>query len=268
MTAFCLAPCPQTSDFTGHHPRTLLGSVAGRILAPNTRRVRCREVPVEAGDSSPTVLQRVALGEPGAAQECLDRFGGLVWSLARRLASNDSEAEDAVQEIFVDVWRSSQRYDPSIASETAFVAMIARRRLIDQRRKASRRKETAIGEHDPAGTVAGDQTQVSEEASKAAAALELLSEDQQKVLRLSIFHGLSHEKIARSTGLPLGTVKTHARRGLIRVRQLLSDTDAVVNRETKPVQNGQTDGLRQSVSEDGELNPKGTTAIDTRGVES
>jgi RNA polymerase sigma factor (sigma-70 family) len=268
MTVCCIAPSLKPSDSTGGQPWTLLGSVAGRILAPSTVRARCREVPVEAGDSSPTILQRVALGEPGAAQECLDRFGGLVWSLARRLASNDSEAEDAVQEIFVDVWRSSQRYDPSIASETAFVAMIARRRLIDQRRKASRRKESPIGEHDPAGTRASDRTQVSEEASKAAAALELLSEDQQKVLRLSIFHGLSHEKIARSTGLPLGTVKTHARRGLIRVRQLLSDADPAVSREAKPLHNGQTDGLQQNISEDGELNPKGTTTFDSRGVES
>lgn len=173
---------------------------------------------------APGILPSVAAGEPGSVQACLDRFGGLVWSLARRLAHGDAEAEDAVQEIFLDIWKSAPRYDASVASETAFVAMIARRRLIDRRRRLSRRPEgqallestTAAPEPDVV-----DPVELSDDAARAAEALKKLSEEQQRVLKLSIYHGLSHEKIARATGLPLGTVKTHARRGLMKIRELL-----------------------------------------------
>lgn len=170
------------------------------------------------------VLQRIASGEPGAVQECIDRYAGLVWSLARRMASNNADAEDAVQEILTEVWRNAYRYDESIASETAFIAMIARRRLIDRRRRTDRQKDrSALPEDPPAATDASaGRAELGEEARLAARALEELSSEQQRVLRLSIYQGLSHEKIAVATGLPLGTVKTHARRGLIRVRELLA----------------------------------------------
>lgn len=170
------------------------------------------------------VLARVAAGEPGAADALLERFGGLVWSLARRLAANDSEAEDVVQEIFIDLWRSAGRYDPSIASETAFVATIARRRLIDRRRRETRRLDKSPLVADAAERAGADRVAVCEEAAVAARALEQLSAEQQRVLRLSILHGLTHERIAETTGLPLGTVKTHARRGLIKVRDMLASS--------------------------------------------
>ncbi len=146
-----------------------------------------------------------------------------MWSLARRFSSTQADAEDAVQEIFLDLWKSAARFDPEVAGEATFVSMIARRRLIDRNRKVKREpKSEAIVEGDartaeqPVGGA-----ELSEEAQKAANALNELSQDQQRVLRLSIYHGLSHEKIAAATGMPLGTVKTHARRGLIRVRELL-----------------------------------------------
>ena len=170
-----------------------------------------------------SILQRVASAEPGAINECMDRFGGLVWSVARRYCSNAGEAEDAVQEIFIDIWKSAGRYDAAIASETTFVAMIARRRLIDRNRKKARRPDTStLSEGTPIPMeMEGERTEVSEEAAMAARAMTQLRPEQQRVLQLSIFHGASHEQIARSTGLPLGTVKTHARRGLIRIRELL-----------------------------------------------
>lgn len=170
-----------------------------------------------------SLLQRVAAGDRAAVRECIDRFGGLVWSLARRGGFSEAESEDAVQEIFVELWRHAGRYDPGVASEAAFVAMVARRRLIDRRRRLSRRPDQHPMPESPEGTVeagyAGAQT--SEEAGRAARAMEQLAPDQQRVLRLSIVHGLSHEKIATALGMPLGTVKTHARRGLTRVREML-----------------------------------------------
>ncbi len=170
-----------------------------------------------------SLLQRVGGGDASAVRECLARFGGLVWSLARRFTSNNAEAEDAVQEIFVEVWRHAARYDPAIASESAFVAMIARRRLIDRRRKADRRAESQALPESGVGADDGllERPATSEEAGRALEALKTLSPEQQRVLRLSIMHGLSHDRIATATGLPMGTVKTHARRGLIRLREIL-----------------------------------------------
>ncbi|MBL8761352.1 MAG: sigma-70 family RNA polymerase sigma factor [Phycisphaerae bacterium] len=169
------------------------------------------------------LLQRVARGDEAAVRACLDRFGGLVWSLARRMTPTHAEAEDAVQEILVEVWKSAHRYDPGVASESAFVAMIARRRLIDRRRRAGRRLDkNGLPETEPA---ASEPTEVTaderEAAGTAMLAMSRLSDEQQRVLRLSLVRGMSHERIAGATGLPLGTVKTHARRGLIRLRELL-----------------------------------------------
>jgi RNA polymerase sigma factor (sigma-70 family) len=172
-----------------------------------------------------TVLQRVAAGDPAAVQDALDRYGGLVWSLARRFCYNQTEAEDAVQEIFIDLWKSAGRFDESIASEPTFVAMIARRRLIDRRRRISRRLDIGgareVFESDGSTDDETGRIEIGEEATRAAAALGELKEDQQRVLRLSIYQGLSHERIAEATGLPLGTVKTHVRRGLMRLREIL-----------------------------------------------
>ena len=170
------------------------------------------------------LLQRVALGDQEAVRACLDRFGGLVWSLARRMTPTHAEAEDAVQEIFVEVWKNAYRYDASVASETAFIAMIARRRLIDRRRRAGRQLDkNGLPESEPPAAPSVEITADEREAAGAAmSAMSRLSDEQQRVLRLSLVQGLSHERIAGATGLPLGTVKTHARRGLIRLRELLN----------------------------------------------
>src|SRR5436190_14026687 len=92
---------------------------------------------MQSSNEEAPLLGRVAAGDEAAVRECLARYGGLVWSIARRFEPSD--AEDAVQEIFLDLWKSAARFDRAVASETAFVAMIARRRLIDRRRTRGRR---------------------------------------------------------------------------------------------------------------------------------
>lgn len=166
-------------------------------------------------------LERVAAGEEAAVAECLDRFGALVWSLARRMVPNREEAEDAVQEIFVDVWKSAARFDPARGSETSFVATIARRRLIDRARRAGRRPEISeLPEAVPDQAQPAEQAiEVCDEAELAKRELETLRPEQQQVLRLAIWDGLSHSQIADRLALPLGTVKTHVRRGLLRIRE-------------------------------------------------
>jgi RNA polymerase sigma-70 factor (ECF subfamily) len=154
----------------------------------------------------------------------LDRYGGLVWSLSRRFTKEAAEAEDAAQEVFIELWKKAERFDPSLASEMTFVAMIARRRLIDRSRRKRRTFPTESLEEDPS-VEAGDRGQarvdLCDEAARASQALERLKPEQRRVLELSIYKGLSHEQISRATNLPLGTVKTHARRGLAKIREML-----------------------------------------------
>ena len=169
------------------------------------------------------VLHRIAKGDKTAVQDCLDKYGGLVWSLARRMSASQEDAEDAVQEIFVDVWKNADRFDPAQSSETTFIAMIARRRLIDRLRYSKRRLAPDSIEDiaSEPKTRADEEMQTSIEARDAARALNQLRPEQRQVLQLSIVQGLSHQEISDATGMPLGTVKTHARRGILQVREFL-----------------------------------------------
>lgn len=168
------------------------------------------------------LLHRVASGDRAAINECVAHFGGVVWSLARRLSPSEAEAEDAAQEIFIELWKSAGRYDPSLQSEVAFVAMIARRRLIDRRRRRQRSPEDMSAE--VVEPVAAAQGEVCAEASLALRALDDLRPEQREILVLSAVQGLSHEEIAQHKQLPLGTVKAHARRALLRIRSMLLGT--------------------------------------------
>jgi len=169
------------------------------------------------------ILKRVADGDAAAVQECLKRYGGLVWSLARKMLRNSDDAEDAVQEIFVDVWKNAGRFDETKSSETTFIAMIARRRLIDKIRYSTRRiSADSLDDVLLEPFTRADKTlEISIEAEQAAEAMRKLRPEQQQVLRLSIVQGMSHQEISQATGMPLGTVKTHARRGLLQVRELM-----------------------------------------------
>lgn len=169
------------------------------------------------------ILHRIASGDRAAVQDCLDKYGGLVWSIARKMLRNTDDAEDAVQEIFIDVWKNAERYDEMQSSETTFIAMIARRRLIDRIRHMSRRISADSLEDILAEPVTrnDESIQISVEAKEAAEALRTLRPEQQQVLQLSIIQGLSHQEIADATGMPLGTVKTHARRGILQAREFL-----------------------------------------------
>ncbi len=106
---------------------------------------------------SPSVLQRIASGDPAAVRECIDQYGPLVWSLARRLSRTASDAEDATQEIFLDIWRSAGRFDASQGSDKVFIAMIARRRLIDRLRKKSAEPPMESGGRSGIGGLVGSR---------------------------------------------------------------------------------------------------------------
>jgi RNA polymerase sigma-70 factor (ECF subfamily) len=134
------------------------------------------------------LLQRVAAGESAAVKEVMDRYGGLVWSLARRSCANQADAEDATQEIFLDIWKSAARFDADKGSETLFIAMIARRRLIDRIRRLGR--EPRMEDVDAPGfefaaSNPGDAEMLTE-AGLAARAVATLKPAQQRVLALGL----------------------------------------------------------------------------------
>ena len=167
------------------------------------------------------ILKRIAKEDKTAVQECIDTYGGLVWSLALRLLPNSADAEDAVQDIFIEIWKNADRFDETQSSETTFIAMIARRRLIDRLRKSNRRLnpdslEEVLFEPKQRNDL---DLQTSIEAKEVAESIRNLRPEEQKVLYLSICQGLSHQEIADALEMPLGTVKTHARRGLIKARE-------------------------------------------------
>jgi RNA polymerase sigma-70 factor, ECF subfamily len=176
-----------------------------------------------------TILERVAGGEAQAFEDCVEVYGGLIWSMARRRGLKKEDSEDIVQDVFLELWRSARRYDPTLASEPAFVAMISRRRLIDNLRRDLRRPLT----QEMAETLedlpddAQNRLENRVEASFASRALAVLKPAERKVLLLSTLQGLSHGQIAEKTGLPLGTVKTYIRRGLMRVREMLEKGRAI-----------------------------------------
>ena len=171
-----------------------------------------------------SILPRIATNDRAAVQECIDKYGGLIWSLARKLAP--SEAEDAVQEIFIELWKNAARFDEAQSSEVTFVAMIARRRLIDRLRKSNRQPQTYSidAEESKFEPQYNEQLEVRTDAAVAFRAMQQLRPEQQKVLQLAIYQGLSHQEISGATGIPLGTVKTHARRGLEKIRVALGIT--------------------------------------------
>lgn len=181
----------------------------------------------------PALLDRIAEGDEESMRQLIDRYTGLVWSLVRRKIGNASDAEDLVQDIFAEIWKSAHRYNSDMGSEDTFVAVITRRRVIDAIRKATRRTPQVPFDGVIEFSAAAESSQTIEENPDVAKAMQLittLSPERRNVVELSVIHGLSHSQIVEATHLPLGTVKAHIRRGLemIRseVRSISSSTSA------------------------------------------
>jgi RNA polymerase sigma-70 factor (ECF subfamily) len=183
---------------------------------------------------TPSILRRIAVGDPVAVRECIDQYGALVWSLARRLSRTPSDAEDATQEIFLQIWRHAGRFDEALGSEKTFIAMIARRRLIDRLRKATAEPpmDSSVEVFESLSwSEPGDASETCLAAEQALRALAELRPEYRQVLELGILHGLTHPEIAQRLSMPLGTVKSFMRRGLMRVRESMNiDANGIVTR--------------------------------------
>lgn len=171
---------------------------------------------------SEPVLLAVARGDREAVGRCIELYAPLIWTMARRMSMSAADAEDAVQEIFLDLWRYAKRFDPNVGSEKVFVSVLARRRLIDRARHMQRRlaveRPLEAGHFGHASHASAAEQDV--EIAEARRILEQLPLPHQEAISLSLVEGLSHGEIATRLGWPLGTVKTVIRRGILRLKEL------------------------------------------------
>ena len=171
-----------------------------------------------------SILFSLAKEETGAFEKLVDQYGNLIWSIARRYLSNQTEAEDAVQEVFIAIWKSAGRFDPAKASEVTFVSMIARRRLIDHVRKIYRHKnlEPIDDCFDDDALQTKSILDQSTDVKIISEAINQFEEEDKELLSLSIYQGYSHSEISKLMNIPLGTVKTKLRRNLIKLREIFN----------------------------------------------
>jgi len=171
------------------------------------------------------LLRQVARGEREAFAGLYDRHASLVLAFATRLLGARSDAEDLLQEVFLQVWRQAGDYDPSRGSPEAWLLTITRSRGIDKLRSRRRRGESERPA-DEAGPAEGEGGVVQSGESQAearltvATALGELPEPQRRVLELAYLDGLTQTEIAERLREPLGTVKTRMRTALERLRGL------------------------------------------------
>jgi len=175
------------------------------------------------------LLTGIAAGDPHALAALYRRRGSLIYSLLVRMLVNEMEAQEVMQDTFVQVWRRAHKYDPGRSSPMAWMVMIARGLALDRLRSRSRRRATyAAFEREVASLEVEEihgarQVERDELAAACATALNDLPEEQGHALQLAFLRGWTHEEIAGAVGQPLGTIKARIRRGLLALRKALKD---------------------------------------------
>ncbi|GGL44275.1 ECF RNA polymerase sigma factor SigK [Phycicoccus endophyticus] len=171
------------------------------------------------------LLRRSARGEEEAFGQLYDATARRVYGLVLRVVRDPAMSEEVTQEVYLDVWRTSSRFDPDRGSALSWLLTIAHRAAVDRVRssEASRRREDA---HAAATRgVAFDETAEAAhgalEAQRVRRALGTLTEVQRSAVELAFLGGYTHTEVARLLDLPLGTAKTRIRDGLIRLRDTL-----------------------------------------------
>jgi RNA polymerase sigma-70 factor (ECF subfamily) len=177
-----------------------------------------------APDDPALLIRQVARGDDAAFGRFYDRFASLVFAFALRLLRARPEAEDLLQEVFVQAWRQAASYRPERGSPEAWLLTITRSRGIDKLRSIRRRDGAMRPSAEESGTGAERGT-VESGAARSEAKLVVggvlagLSDSQRQVLELAYFEGLTQTEIAARLGEPLGTIKTRMRTGLERLRE-------------------------------------------------
>ncbi|MCP3142132.1 sigma-70 family RNA polymerase sigma factor [Pyxidicoccus xibeiensis] len=175
------------------------------------------------------LLQQVALGSGPAMREVYARCGARAFAVTLRLLPSRADAEEVLQETFLEVWRRAREFDPARGGMETWVTTIARTRAIDRLRAMGTMSRVVEGASHQAPPVSATPTAPDDAASRGQdrgrvlAALKQLPPEQREVVELAYFEGLSQREIAERTGDPLGTVKTRARLALEKLGDLLRE---------------------------------------------
>lgn len=176
------------------------------------------------------LLSRVGANDRGAFAEFYDRYSARVFGLLVRRLGRGPEAEDVLQETFLQVWKRAGQFDVARGTPLTWLMMIARSKLADQLRR--NRPAMVPGRDHPAASGWGApdpsaRAELTEAQREARMALSELSVEQQDAIRSAFYDGLSHQEIAERCGVPLGTVKTRIRQGMIKLRDRLREKASV-----------------------------------------
>jgi len=176
------------------------------------------------------LLRRVAQRERAAFEDLYARYVNILYASALKFVKQDSDAQDVVQDVFIQIWDKAKLYDPAKGKPLTWALTMTRNRAIDRIRAIQRRtrlrdefgQETVIDES--AGVrEALSEVNASEKGQILRTAVNQLSPQQKIVIELAYFGGLTQTEIAEKLGDPLGTVKARARRGLLKLKELLGD---------------------------------------------
>lgn len=175
-------------------------------------------------DTDLELMRRVAANDPEAVSMLYDRFGSLVYRLAYQVMPTRADAEDAVQEVFVRLWRTADRYDPKRAALVTWVMLISRRHLVDRLRRARARvKATGLDEKQGQTVAGSDQPESGlQQDERFAVLMERISklpELQRTVVTRAYLGGQTLRQIGEELNTPIGTIKSALSRALVRLRE-------------------------------------------------
>jgi len=175
------------------------------------------------------VIGQIARGRESAFSDFYVTLSGRVYGLVNRVLQNTALSAEVTQDVFVELWAKADRYDEALGSVLAWVFTIAHRRAVDQVRheERSHRRDTRYTQDNPTidTTDVDDHVARQLEAKRVRLAMEHLTERQRQAVRLSYFDGYSNLEMAALLGIPVSTVKTRIRDGLIKLRVALDDHD-------------------------------------------
>ncbi|WP_407566261.1 ECF RNA polymerase sigma factor SigK [Streptomyces sp. 184] len=175
--------------------------------------------------SAEELLTRVARGDGEAFSEVYDALSGPVLGLVRSVVRDPAQSEEVMQDVMVEVWRTAARFRPERGSARSWVLMLAHRRAVDRVRSAQaaaeREGKAALLARTPAFDEVSEQVESRLERVQVRRCLRMLTELQREAVTLAYYRGLTYREVAGLLSLPLGTVKTRLRDGLIRMRDCL-----------------------------------------------
>jgi len=174
--------------------------------------------------SDEELLEAVAQSSEPALGELYDRFGRVAYGLALRVLRDQALAEDAVQDAFLQVWRSAERFDPARAKASTWVLTFVHRRAVDLvRREERRRTEPVESAPEPAQPGADEDVEARSKRQIVQDALRRLPKEQRQAIELAYYGGLTQSELAERLGQPLGTIKSRMFAGLQQLRGLLDE---------------------------------------------